>query len=132
MPILVFNVPRTGEAITTLTSALRHLPLFSPSPRADADGEVRLYLQRALRAAAEERFDVAIVFCEKALRLAPRNLAARLLVARLYDHVAGDVDRAVAAYRKVITLAGYDSSNPYCAAAREALDALIQAEAGSP
>jgi hypothetical protein len=36
------------------------------------------------------------------------------------------VDRAVAAYRKVITLAGYDTENPYCAAARQALDALIK------
>jgi hypothetical protein len=35
------------------------------------------------------------------------------------------VSAAVTAYGKVITLAGYDGDNPYCAAAREALDNLI-------
>lgn len=118
------NVPR--EKIQAITSALRHLPLFSTSSASDPDGEVRLYLQRALRAASEERFDVAIVFCEKAIELAPGNLGARLLVARLYAQVDRDVHRAVAGYRKVITLAGYDSRNAYCAAAREGLDALVE------
>jgi hypothetical protein len=35
------------------------------------------------------------------------------------------VSAAVTAYGKVITLAGYDGENPYCAAAREALDNLV-------
>jgi acyl-coenzyme A synthetase/AMP-(fatty) acid ligase len=33
---------------------------------------------------------------------------------------------AVAGYKKVIALAGYDGTNPLCVAAREALDALVQ------
>ena len=36
-----------------------------------------------------------------------------------------DVSAAVTAYGKVITLAGYDGDNPYCSAAREALDNLV-------
>jgi tetratricopeptide (TPR) repeat protein len=67
-----------------------------------------------------------MVFCEKALAADLANLAARLLVGRIYHHAIEDVDRAVAAYRKVITLSGYDPDNPYCAAAREALDALVK------
>lgn len=118
---------RHPNAVNTLATGLRQLPFFSA--RRDADGEARLYVQRALTAAAEERYDVALVFCEKALAAAPANLAARLLVGRIYHHALEDVDRAVAAYRKVITLAGYDSENPYCAAAREALDALVTAAA---
>jgi tetratricopeptide (TPR) repeat protein len=114
---------RASNPLNSLAMTLRQLPLFSA--RRDSEGEVQLYVRRALRAAAEERYDVALVFCEKALAAAPGNLAARLLAGRLYDHVYEDVDRAVAAYRKVITLAGYDGSNPYCAAAREALDALV-------
>ncbi|HEV8231026.1 MAG TPA: hypothetical protein VGQ75_01655 [Thermoanaerobaculia bacterium] len=117
---------RQTNAIQSLTTSLRQLPLFSSSRRGSEEEEVQLYVKRALRAAAEERYDVALVFCEKALLAAPGNLAARLLAGRLYDHVYEDVDRAVAAYRKVITLAGYDSSDPYCSAAREALDALVK------
>ena len=117
---------RNFPAINSLASTLRQLPLFSAS-RVSSAGEARLYLQRALKAAAEERYDVAIVFCGKALDVEPGNLAARLLAGRLYDHARNDVDRAVEAYRKVISLAGYDESNPYCAAARQALDALMTA-----
>jgi tetratricopeptide (TPR) repeat protein len=117
-------MPRHPTAIHTLAESLRQFPFFSG--RRDADGEARLYVQRALTAAAEERYDVALVFCEKALAAAPSNLAARLLVGRIYHHAIEDVDRAVAAYRKVITLAGYDTDNPYCAAARQALDALVR------
>ena len=96
-----------------------------PSRRGFAE-EVRLYHRRACLAAAEERFDDALIFCGKALSIEPRDLATRLLVARIYDRGLHDVDAAVAGYRKVITLAGYDSDDPHCTAARAALDALIQ------
>ncbi len=115
---------RHTSTITSLTAGLRHLPFFSARP--DTEGEARLYVRRALTAAAEERYDVALVFCEKSLAAAPGNLAARLLVGRIYHYALEDVDRAVAAYRKVITLAGYDGENPYCVAAREALDELVR------
>ena len=75
--------------------------------------------------AAEERYDVALVFCAKAVDVAPRHLAARLLIAKIYDKGLDDLEAAVAAYRKVIALAGYDGANPHCLAAREALDALV-------
>ena len=117
------HMARHSNAINSLATSLRQLPFFSG--RRDADGEARLYVRRALTAAAEERYDVALVFCEKALAAAPSNLAARLLVGRIYHYALEDVDRAIAAYRKVITLAGYDAENPYCAAARQELDAVM-------
>jgi tetratricopeptide (TPR) repeat protein len=116
---------RNFPAINSLATSLRQLAHFSAS-RPSSAGEARLYLQRALKAASEERYDVALVFCGKALDVEPGNLGARLLSGRLYDH-ARDIDRAVDAYRKVIALAGYDEANPYCAAARQALDALATA-----
>jgi tetratricopeptide (TPR) repeat protein len=118
-------MPRNFPAINSLATSLRQLAHFSAS-RPSSAGEARLYLQRALKAASEERYDVALVFCGKALDVEPGNLGARLLSGRLYDH-ARDIDRAVDAYRKVIALAGYDEANPYCAAARQALDALATA-----
>lgn len=102
------------------------LPFFGTA-RPDSESEAQLYLQRALQASDEERYDVALVFCEKVLQVAPGNLAARFLTGQIHDRVLGDVDAAVAAYRKVITLGGYDAANPYVAAAREALDALVTA-----
>ena len=115
---------RHSNAIHSLATSLRQLPFFSG--RRDTGGESRLYVQRALTAAAGERYDVSLVFCEKALAADPANLAAHLLVGRIYHHALEDLDRAVAAYRKVITLSGYDAGNPYGVAARKALDALVK------
>ncbi|MDQ5858177.1 MAG: hypothetical protein M3542_07885 [Acidobacteriota bacterium] len=70
---------------------------------------------------------MALVFCGKALDVSPTNIPARFLAGQLYEHVLRDVDRAVEAYRKVIVLSGYETANPYVAAAREALDALVMA-----
>ncbi|HZI64954.1 MAG TPA: hypothetical protein VFF17_00175 [Thermoanaerobaculia bacterium] len=116
---------RNPSTINTLTSSLQRLPFFGGS-RPDSASEAQLYLQRAIQAASEERFDVALVFCGKALQVAPANLPARFLAGQLHEHF-GDVDRAVEAYRKVIVLSGYETANPYGTAAREALDALVMA-----
>ncbi|MEP6994980.1 MAG: hypothetical protein ABI968_10700 [Acidobacteriota bacterium] len=69
---------------------------------------------------------MALVFCSKTVAVAPRHLLARLLIARIYDKGLNDLESAVAAYKKVIALAGYDSTNAQCIAAREALDALVR------
>jgi tetratricopeptide (TPR) repeat protein len=121
---------RNPSPINTLANSLQKLPFFG-APRPNSASEAQLYLQRALHAADEERFDVALVFCGKALEVAPTNIPARFLAAQLYEHVLRDVDRAVEAYRKVIVLSGYETANPYVAAAREALDALVMASTAS-
>jgi hypothetical protein len=110
---------------TALASTLRNLSQLLPG-QSDPTGEADLYYRRACLAATEERYDVALVFCVKAVEVAPRHLAARLLLARIHDRGLHNLEAAVTGYRKVIALAGYDSGNPHCAAAREALDALVQ------
>jgi tetratricopeptide (TPR) repeat protein len=110
---------------TALASTLRNLSQLLPG-QSDPSGESDLYYRRACLAATEERYDVALVFCAKAVEVAPRHLPARLLIARIYDRGLHNLDAAVAAYKKVIALAGYDSANAQCTAAREALDALVQ------
>jgi tetratricopeptide (TPR) repeat protein len=109
---------------TTLASTLRNLSQLLPG-QSDPSEEADLYYRRACLAAAEERFDVALVFCLKAIEVAPRHLAARLLLARIHDRALGNLEAAVAGYKKVIALSGYDPTNPHCVAAREALDALV-------
>lgn len=113
-----------GNTWSTLASTLRNLSQLLPG-QSDPTGEADLYYRRACLAAAEERYDVALVFCTKAVEVAPRHLASRLLLAKIYDRGLGNLDAAVAAYRKVIALAGYDGGNAQCVAAREALDQLV-------
>lgn len=113
-----------GNTWSTLASTLRNLSQLLPG-QSDPTGEADLYYRRACLAAAEERYDVALVFCTKAVEVAPRHLASRLLLARIYDRGLGNLEAAVAAYRKVIALAGYDGENAQCVAAREALDQLV-------
>ena len=114
-----------GGSWATLASTLRNLSQLLPG-QSDPSGEADLYFRRACLAAAEERYDVALVFCTKAVEVSPRHLAARFLLARIHDLGLGNLEAAVAGYRKVIALAGYDGTNPHCLAAREALDALVQ------
>jgi len=113
-----------GHTWSTLASTLRNLSQLLPG-QSDPTGEADLYYRRACLAAAEERYDVALVFCTKAVEVAPRHLASRLLLAKIYDRGLGNLEAAVAAYRKVIALAGYDGENAQCVAAREALDQLV-------
>ncbi len=110
---------------TALAETLKNLSQLLPG-QTDTSGEADLYYRRARLAATEERFDVALVFCAKAIEVEPRHLPSRLLAARIHDKGLNDLEAAVAGYRKVIALAAYDGSNPLCVAAREALDALVQ------
>ena len=114
--------PRTSPR-SSLSQTLRQLSSLFPARESSAE-EARLYYRRACLAAVEERYDVALIFCGKALELESAHLPTRLLIAQIYDRGLNDWDAAVPAYRKVIALAGYESDNPYCATARAGLDAL--------
>jgi tetratricopeptide (TPR) repeat protein len=91
----------------------------------DFSEEAQLYYRRACLAASEERYDVAMVFVAKALELEPRHLPTRLLLAQIYDRGLHEIEAAIQAYKKVIALAGYESGDPFCTAAREALSDLV-------
>jgi tetratricopeptide (TPR) repeat protein len=125
-------MPQRPVTWTGLAQTIRQIAPFLP-PRENAADEAQLYYRRACLAASEERYDVALIFCGKALEIHPDHLPTRLLVAQIHDRGLRNVDEAVAAYRKVIALSGYAADNPYCAAARVGLDALVTAavEAGA-
>ena len=108
-----------------LATTFRSLSSLLPS-REDSAEEAKLYYLRACLAATEERYDVALIFCAKVVELSPNDLPTRLLIAQIHDYGLHDLNGAVAAYRKVIALAAYEGDNPYCAAAREALDNLVK------
>lgn len=117
-------MPSSVNSWSALASTLRNLSQLLPAT-SDRLEEANLYYRRACLAAAEERFDVALVFCAKAIHVEPRHLAARFLIARIHDKGLGDLEAAVAGYKKVIALSGYDGQNEHCVAARDALDALV-------
>jgi tetratricopeptide (TPR) repeat protein len=119
-------MPERPTAWNGIARTLKQLSALLPS-REDSAQEAQLYYRRACLAAAEERYDVSLIFCGKALELEPIHLPTRLLVAQIYDRGLNDLDAAVPAYRKVIALAAYDSDNPYCVAARAGLGALMAA-----
>jgi tetratricopeptide (TPR) repeat protein len=113
-----------SAAWNSLTRSFKQLAFFR-SDQQEMAQEAGLYYRRACLAAAEERYDVALIFCEKASELDPSHLPTRLLAAQIHDYGLHDLEAAVTAYRKIITLSGYDGENSYCAAARAALDSLI-------
>jgi len=88
------------------------------------DAEVALYRRRAEMALEEERFQDALVFLAKILRLNPYDLSARMLVAQTYHYGLHEVEKALMTYEKVVASAAYDDSNTYCAAARTAIREL--------
>jgi tetratricopeptide (TPR) repeat protein len=88
------------------------------------EDEVALYRKRADVALGEERFGDALVFLAKILRLNPYDLSARMTVAETYHRRLAEPVKAILTYEKVIASAGYDDSNPYCAAAREGIREL--------
>ena len=124
MSYTVSHMAAIPNTWTALAATLRNLSQLLPG-QSDTSEEADLYYRRARLAASEERYDVALVFCAKAVDISPRHLPARLLIARIHDKGLHDLEAAVAAYKKVIALAGYDGADPHCVAAREALDLLV-------
>jgi tetratricopeptide (TPR) repeat protein len=114
-----------SAAWNSLATTFKQLSSLLPA-REDSAEEARLYYRRACLAATEERYDVALIFCAKAVDLDPKDLPTRLLIAQIHDYGLHDLNGAVMAYRKVIALAAYENDNPYRAAAGEALDNLLR------
>lgn len=88
------------------------------------DDEVALYRKRADVALREERYNDALVFLAKILRLNPYDLQARMTVAETYHLYLHEPTKAILTYEKVIAAAGYDDSNPFCSSAREGIREL--------
>ena len=99
---------------------------FSATSREDftLEEEVALYRHRAEVALEEERYNDALVFLAKILRLNPYDLQARMTVAHTYHFALVEPTKALLTYEKVVAASGYDESNSYCVAAREGIREL--------
>ena len=90
------------------------------SPMADA-------LERQIeRAISEERWTFANHFCDTLLAEEPGNLRALLLKGDLAWHRFRDAETALACYRRVLILGGFESSNEFVARARASLAQLLE------
>lgn len=99
---------------------------FGPAAREEftLDEEVALYRHRAEVALEEERWNDALVFLAKILRLNPYDLSARMAVAQTYHYALKESTKALLSYEKLIAASGYDESNSYSVAAREGIREL--------
>lgn len=86
---------------------------------------LRRNMQRALE---EGRYAFALKYCQELLEVAPRDVEAWLLRGHLaWKHEKNEA-LAVACYRNVLILGGYDSSNASVAKARACLAQLLAPE----
>lgn len=95
------------------------------------EDEVALYRKRADVALHEERWNDALVFLAKVLRLNPYDLAARMLVAETYHHALNEPTKALLTYEKVFAAGGYDESNSYCVRARDGIREITASESAA-
>ena len=85
-----------GNSWSTLASTLRNLSQLLPG-QSDPSGESDLYYRRACLAAAEERYDVALVFCTKAVEVSPAAPGREAPAgAKIHDRGLGNLEAAVA------------------------------------
>lgn len=78
------------------------------------------------RALAEERWRFADHFCDKILAEDPRDLEIWLLKGHLARHRLNDLATALACYRQVLILGGFESTNVCVAQARTSLAQLLE------
>ncbi len=87
---------------------------------------IGVYRRHAARAISEERWAAAGVFLDRILEVDPRNLEAWLMKGHLHRFCHGNEEAALACYRKVIVLGGYDTSNRHVRRAQRAQEQLLR------
>ncbi|MBZ5588175.1 MAG: hypothetical protein LAO05_06390 [Acidobacteriia bacterium] len=87
---------------------------------------VSAFRTQIVRALGEGRWRFADHFCDKLLAEDPRNLEALLWKAHLAWRYFQDAPSALAYFRRVLILGGFESSNEYVARAQNSLAQLLE------
>lgn len=82
--------------------------------------------RQIVRALHEGRWHFAYHFCDRLLAEEPRNLEGWLVKGMLAWRKFGDVSKALACFRQVVILGGFESSNECVARARASLAQLLE------
>jgi len=86
---------------------------------------IRVYRRHAARAISEERWEVAEIFFDRILDVAPELTEAWLMKGLLRQYCREDERAAVGCYQKVISLCGKDIAHPHARRARASLGRLM-------
>lgn len=89
------------------------------------DEALAIYRRHAMRALSEERWAAASIFLDRMLEVDPHNTEAWLMKGHVEQFCRENLETALACYRKVITLCGWDLSHPHAAKARQAADRVL-------
>ena len=88
---------------------------------------ISVYRRHAARAMSEGRWSVAEIFLDRILDVDPRSTEAWLMKGLVRQHCQDDDESALHCFRRVITLAGYDSKHPHAQRARQSMGRLLRA-----
>jgi Tfp pilus assembly protein PilF len=89
------------------------------------DEALAVYRRHAMRALSEERWTAASIFLDRMLEVDPHNTEVWLMKGHVEQFCRENLEAALACYRKVITLCGWDLSHPHAAKARRAADRVL-------
>ena len=87
---------------------------------------IPVFRRHAARAMSDERWASALIFLDRILEIEPGNTEAWLTKAHIHLFGRGDEQAAIACYRKVIVLGGYDTSDPHVRKAQSTLERLLK------
>lgn len=104
---------------------LRHIIGNQPDDEG-REALVAAFCRQRDRALAEQRYRFADHFCDKILAENPRELSTWLVKGHLAWRQFNDHGRALACFRQVLILGGYESTNEHVARARASLARLLE------
>ena len=92
----------------------------------DPSDAISVFRHHAARAMAEERWASALVFLDRILEIDPGNTEAWLTKGHVHLFGRDDEHSAIACYRQVVVLGGYDETNPHVHRAQATLERLLK------
>lgn len=93
----------------------------------DRDEAIRLFRSHAAQAIADERWQVAEVFLNRIIEVAPDHTEAWLMKGWLRHHCRHDEATALECYQQVLTLCAHDASHPHVRRAKQSLGRIMAA-----
>jgi regulator of sirC expression with transglutaminase-like and TPR domain len=93
----------------------------------DTDAAIRLYRRHAAQAISEERWQVAEVFLNRIIEVAPDHTEAWLMKGWLRHHCRHDEATALECYQRVLSLCAHDADHPHVQRAKRSLGRIMAA-----
>jgi len=99
----------------------------APPIPADAETAIGLYRRHAAQAISDERWQVAEVFLNRIIEVAPNHTEAWLMKGWLRHHCRQDEATALECYQQVLNLCAHDANHPHVQRAKRSLGRILAA-----